>query len=690
MNTHLIRNIGIAAHIDAGKTTTTERILFYSGETHKMGEVHEGTTVTDHMDLEREKGITITAAAISSTWATSRGARAGQRHTINLIDTPGHIDFTAEVERSLRVLDGVVVLFSAVDGVQPQSETVWRQATKYKVSRLVFINKMDREGADFNRVVAQIRQRLGANAHPLYLPMGHVEDFHGLIDVIRQQSTRFEKSATDPRGLQPAWEAVPASYADEAARARETLIERLADVDATLAELYLDNRPIGPDDLQAAVRRATLARTFVGVIPGSAYKEKGVQRLLDAVVDYLPSPADLTPIALDEAQETHPLRADAAAPLLALGFKLTSTPNGLLVFTRIYQGTLKPGQSVYNPRTRRHERITRLVRLRAGTQEAIAAAHAGDICAVLGLRDVKTGDTLSADLDLWLERPTFPDPVVSLAIEPATSEDQERLSLALQRLVAEDPTLRLHTDPETGQTLLSGMGELHLEITRERLARDFNVRTHAGRPQIAFRETVTRPARAEGEFKHQSGGRGQYADVVVELEPNPGKGTEIVNAITGGAIPKQFIRPTIQGVEDALKDGVLGGHPVTDVRVRLVDGAFHPVDSSELAFRTAGRMAFKLAMKEAAPVLLEPIMAVEVTTPGEYQGNVLGDLQRRRAAVQAITADGAMATIAAEVPLEKLFGYATDIRSLSKGRADYTMTPSRYAPAAEQPAMAVA
>jgi elongation factor G len=681
MNTQLIRNIGIAAHIDAGKTTLTERILFYSGAIHHMGDVHDGNTVTDHTSQERARGITITAAAISCTWATHQGPRAGQPHTFNLIDTPGHIDFTAEVERSLRVLDGAVVVFSAVDGVQPQSETVWRQATKYRVPRLVFINKMDRPGADFARAVDQIRQRLRANSHPLFLPVGKEEQFEGLIDLVHQKWTRFGATAADPLGLHPAWEEIPGSFTEAAARSRAELIERLAEVDATLADLYLDNRPITPVDLQGAIRRATLARTFFGAIPGSAFKEKGVQRLLDAVVDYLPSPLDLVPHALDEQGGSHPLRVEAGAPLLALAFKLISTPNGQLVYTRVYQGTLKPGQSLYNPRTRRHERITRLVRMRAAAQENIPHAAAGEICAVLGLRDVVTGDTLSADLDLYLLRPTFPEPVVSLAIEPSTREDQERMGLALQRLVAEDPTLRCHTDPDTGQVLLSGMGELHLEVARVRLAEDFRVETTAGRPQIAFRETITRSARADGELKRQNGGSGQYGYVVVELEPNPGRGNEVVNAIVGGAIPKQFIRSTLAGVEDALTEGVLERSPVTDVRCRVVDGDFHAQDSSDLAFRTAARIAFQNAMREAGPVLLEPIMAVEVTTPVEYQGDILGDLGRRRGEIRDVTTDGDTCVVAAEVPLQNLFGYANDIRSVSKGRASYGMTPCRYAEA---------
>ncbi|MFT3870457.1 MAG: elongation factor G [Nibricoccus sp.] len=679
MNTHLIRNIGIAAHIDAGKTTTTERMLYYSGAIHKMGDVHDGNTVTDHMELERQRGITITAAAISSTWSTHQGARAQQPHLINIIDTPGHIDFVAEVERSMRVLDGAVIVFSAVAGVQPQSETVWRQATKYRVPRVIFINKMDQVGANFSRVVSEIHQRLRANAAPLYLPIGSEEDFVGLIDVVRQKFTRFGSDASDPRGLKPVWETIPASHVDEARRAREALIERVAEVDSQLGELFINNSPISADDLQAAIRRATIAQTFFGVLPGSAYKEKGVQRLLDAVVDYLPSPLDLTPHALDENQQPLPLRVDATAPLVALAFKLTSTPNGQLVFTRVYQGMLRAGQTVYNPRTRRHERITRLVRLRADAQENIPQAIAGDICAVLGLKDVSTGDTLSADVDLFLERPTFPEPVVSLAIEPSTNEDQERLGLALQRLVAEDPTLRARTDPETGQVLLSGMGELHLDIIRERMLREFRVKTNAGRPQIAFRETITRAARAEGEFKHQSGGSGHYGHVVVVLEPHPGHGNDIVNEIVGGAIPKQFIRPTIQGIEEALKEGVLHGYIVTDVRCRIVDGSFHPVDSSELAFKTAARMAFKEAMRDAAPVLLEPIMAVEVTTPVEYQGNIVGDLSRRRGQIRNVETDSETSVITAEVPLQELFGYAVDIRSLSKGRAEQSMTPCHYA-----------
>ncbi|HEY1110643.1 MAG TPA: elongation factor G [Opitutaceae bacterium] len=687
MNTSFIRNIGIAAHVDAGKTTATERILFYSGETHKMGSVDAGTTVTDHLPQEKTRGITITSAAVSLAWATQQGARAGQRHAINLIDTPGHIDFTAEVERSLRVLDGVVVLFSAVDGVQPQSETVWRQADKYRVPRVIFVNKMDRPGADFARTVAQIRERLGANSHPLYLPVGREDDFAGVIDVVGGAFTRFEVSTNDPLGLRPRWEAIPAAHADEAARARTALVEALAEVDGPFADLYLENRPIDADALRAAIRRATISRAFFGIVPGSAFREKGVQRLLDTVVDYLPSPLDLTPQAVAEDGTPQPLRVDAAAPLVALAFKLTSTPNGQLSFVRVYQGTLKPGQSVYNPRTRRHERITRLVRLRAAAQENIPHAHAGDICAVLGLRDVVTGDTLTADLDLFLQRPTFPEPVVSLAIEPQTREDQERLGIALQRLVAEDPTLRSHTDPETGQTLLSGMGELHLEVVRDRMATEFRVATHAGRPQIAYRETITRSVRAEGEFKHQNGGRGQYGRVAVVLEPNSGDGNVVLDEVAGGAIPRQFIRSTLQGIADALQEGVLHRSPVTDVRVRVVDGAFHATDSSDVAFRTAARLAFKNAMREAGPVLLEPIMAVEVTLPAESQGEILGDLGRRRGEIRDVATEGATTTLRAEVPLENLFGYAGDIRSLTKGRANYTMTPSRYAPA---PASAVA
>lgn len=687
MNTSFIRNIGIAAHVDAGKTTATERILFYSGETHKMGSVDAGTTVTDHLPQEKTRGITITSAAVSLAWATHQGARAGQRHALNLIDTPGHIDFTAEVERSLRVLDGVVVLFSAVDGVQPQSETVWRQADKYRVPRVIFVNKMDRPGADFARTVAQIRERLGANSHPLYLPVGREEAFAGVIDVVGGAFTRFEVSTYDPLGLRPHWEAIPAAHAEEAARARAALIEALAEVDGPIADLYLENRPIGADELRAAIRRATISRAFFGIVPGSAFREKGVQRLLDAVVDYLPSPLDLTPQAIADDGTPQSLRFDAAAPLVALAFKLTITPNGQLFFVRVYQGTLRPGQAVYNPRTRRHERITRLVRLRAAAQENIPHAPAGDICAVLGLRDVVTGDTLSADLDVFLQRPTFPEPVVSLAIEPQTREDQERLGLALQRLVAEDPTLRSHTDPETGQTLLSGMGELHLEVVRDRMATEFRVATHAGRPQIAYRETITRSIRAEGEFKHQNGGRGQYGRVAVVLEPAPGQGNVVLDEIVGGAIPRQFIRATLQGIDDALKDGVLHRSPVTDVRVRVVDGEFHATDSSDIAFRTAARLAFKNAMREAGPVLLEPIMAVEVTLPTGSQGDILGDLGRRRGEIRDVATEGTTTTLRAEVPLEKLFGYAGDIRSLTKGRANYTMTPARYAQA---PASAVA
>ncbi len=676
------RNIGIAAHIDAGKTTTTERILFYSGAVHKMGEVHEGTTVTDWMEQERERGITITAAAISCAWNASWGPWKGIKQRINIIDTPGHVDFTAEVERSLRVLDGAVAVFCAVAGVQPQSETVWRQANKYRVPRIAFINKMDRTGADFFRAVSEMREKLKANAHPIFLPIGKEENFTGLVDLVQNIAYSFTESADDPLGMKPTTIPIPAEMADQAKEYRDKLIEAVSDFDDVIAEKYLGGEEIKTEELMLAVRKATISLKFTGVIPGSAFKKKGVQRLLDSVVNYLPSPIDVPPMqGQDSDGKEVPAVVDDKAKVAGLAFKLWNDPFvGRLVFFRVYTGQLKRGMSLYNPRTRRSERVSRLVLMRAIEREEIEVAYAGDICAVVGVKDVITGDTLcDEDFDIRLEPPSFPEPVISMSIEPNSKGDQEKMGTALQRLVAEDPTLRVKTDPDTGQTILAGMGELHLDIIRDRMKREFKVEATAGKPQIAYRETVTKAADGEGKFIRQSGGKGQYGHVVVKLEPNEkGKGVEVVNEIVGGAIPKEFIKPATDGILEGANNGVVAGYPVVDVIVRIVDGSFHEVDSSELAFKMAGIFGFKEAMKKANPILLEPIMGVEVTTPEEYQGDLMGDINRRRGAIQGIENKNGAAIVNAHVPLETLFGYVTDIRSLSKGRASASITPSHF------------
>jgi elongation factor G len=633
------RNIGIAAHIDAGKTTTTERILFYSGAVHKMGEVHEGSTVTDWMEQERERGITITAAAISCAWNASCGPWKGIKQRINIIDTPGHVDFTAEVERSLRVLDGAVAVFCAVAGVQPQSETVWRQANKYRVPRVAFINKMDRTGADFFRAISEMREKLKANAHPLFIPIGKEENFNGVIDLVQQIAYIFDET-TDPLGMTPVTSAIPAEYADQAKEYRDRLIEAVSDFDDVIAEKYLGGEEISVDELMLGVRKATISLQFTGVIPGSAFKKKGVQRLLDCVVNYLPSPIDVPPMkGQDSDGKEVEARVDDKAKLAGLAFKLWSDPFvGKLVFFRVYTGTLTKGMSLYNPRTRRSERVSRLVLMRAIEREEIDMAYAGDICALVGVKDVITGDTLShEDNDIRLEPPSFPDPVIAMSIEPNSKADQEKMGTALQRLVAEDPTLRVSTDPDTGQVILAGMGELHLDIIRDRMKREFKVEATAGKPQIAYRETVTASADAEGKFIRQSGGKGQYGHVVVKIEPNEkGKGIEVVNEIVGGAIPKEFIKPATDGILEGSNNGVIAGYPTVDAIVRITDGSFHEVDSSELAFKMAGIFAFKEAMRKAKPILLEPIMAVELTTPEDYQGDLMGDINRRRGTIQGM------------------------------------------------------
>ena len=677
------RNIGIAAHIDAGKTTTTERILFYSGAVHKMGEVHEGTTVTDWMEQERERGITITAAAISCAWNASWGPWKGIKQRINIIDTPGHVDFTAEVERSLRVLDGAVAVFCAVAGVQPQSETVWRQANKYRVPRVAFINKMDRTGADFFRAVSEMREKLKANAHPIFLPIGKEENFSGLVDLVQNVAYSFEEDPKDQLGMNPKTIPIPADMAAQAKEYRDKLIEAVSDFDDTIAEKYLGGEEITTPELMLAVRKATISLKFTGVIPGSAFKKKGVQRLLDCVVNYLPNPIDVPPMqGQDSDGKEVAAIVDDKAKMAGLAFKLWNDPFvGRLVFFRVYTGVLNKGTAVYNPRTRRSERVSRLVLMRAIEREEIDKAYSGDICAVVGVKDVITGDTLcDEDFDIRLEPPSFPEPVISMSIEPNSKADQEKLGVALQRLVAEDPTLRVKTDQDTGQTILAGMGELHLEIIIDRMKREFKVEASSGKPQIAYRETITKAAEGEGKFIRQSGGKGQYGHVVIKMEPNEkGKGVEVINETVGGSIPKEFIKPATDGLLEGANNGVIAGFPVVDAIVRIVDGSFHEVDSSEMAFKMAGIFAFKEAMKKAGPIMLEPIMGVELTTPEEYQGDLMGDINRRRGQIQGMENKTGACIITAHVPLELLFGYVTDIRSLSKGRASASITPSHFA-----------
>ena len=674
------RNIGIAAHIDAGKTTCTERVLFYSGVVHKIGEVHEGSATTDWMEQERERGITITSAAISCGWTTKEGPFSGIDHRINIIDTPGHVDFTAEVERSLRVLDGAVAVFTSVEGVQPQSETVWRQMDKYHVPRLGFINKMDRMGSDFLAALQTMRDKLGANAHPLYLTIGAEENFRGLIDLVKMVAYIYDES--DPSGVRFDTVDIPSDQIDQANEYRESLIEALSDFDDDLAAKYLEGEDIAEDELRKAIRTATLSIKFVGVIPGSAFKNKGVQMLMDAVVNYLPSPLDLPPMKGEDSDENEvEVRPDDSKPPAGLAFKLMTDPYvGKLVFYRVYQGTLKKGSALYNPRTRKTERVSRLMIMKADAREDIEVAYSGDICALIGVKDVVTGDTLcEKSLDLRLEPPTFPEPVISMSIEPATKADQEKMSIGLQRLAEEDPTFGLSTNEETGQTIIAGMGELHLEIIRDRLFREFKVEATAGKPQIAYRETITSSSEGVGKFVRQSGGRGQYGHAVITIEAlDKGKGIELENKIVGGAIPKEFIKPTLDGIKEAAQGGVIAGYPVIDFKVTLIDGSFHDVDSSEMAFKMAGIFAFKDAMQKASPILLEPIMKVEVSTPEEYQGELMGDLNRRRGQIQGMESRGTVCIIDAHVPLENMFGYSTDMRSLSSGRADYSMTPSHF------------
>jgi elongation factor G len=680
------RNIGIAAHIDAGKTTLTERILFYTGMIHKIGEVHEGTTVTDWMEQERERGITITSAATTCAWVQRKEEGVyktfeGVKQRVNIIDTPGHVDFTAEVERSLRVLDGAIAVFCGVAGVQPQSETVWRQANKYGVPRIAFVNKMDRVGADFDAAVGSMRQKLGANAWPILIPLGAEDHLKGQIDVLNQKAVIY--SDNDQLGSTYEVVDIPADQKAVAEKAYQDLVEQMCDLDEEVGMLFLEEKPIAKQDLKAAIRRQTIANRFVPVAGGSAFKNKGVQYLLDAVVDYLPSPLDIPPAKGQNPDTGEPMEApsDDNASFCSLAFKLWSDPFvGKLVFFRVYSGKLSKGDTVYNPRTNKRERISRLIQIQADKREDIDTCYSGDIAAIVGIKNITTGDTLcDEDYPILLEPPSFPDPVISMAVEPKTKLDQQKMSNALQRLAEEDPTFRVFTNEETGQTIIAGMGELHLEIIRDRMFREFKVEANAGKPQIAYKETVLAPADGEGKLIKQSGGRGQYGHVIIKIEPNArGKGITIENKVVGGNIPKDYIPACIKGLNEATLNGVIGGYPVIDIHIDIVDGSYHDVDSNELAFKMAAIFSLKDALKKANPILLEPIMKVENITPEEYQGDIVGDLNRRRARISGMETRGSLCTITAEVPLAEMFGYATAIRSLSKGRSSYSMEPSRF------------
>ena len=668
VNLEKYRNIGIAAHIDAGKTTTTERILYYTGRIHRMGEVHEGAATMDYMEQEQERGITITSAATHAEWRDCQ---------VNIIDTPGHVDFTAEVERSLRVLDGAIALFDAVAGVQPQSETVWRQADKYRVPRIAFINKMDKVGADFDNAVQTIVDRLKANPVPLQLPIGAEDKLRGVVDLVEMKAIIWND---DTQGQTYDVEDIPAELKDEADARRHDLIEKVAEQDDALFEKYVEGEEITLDELKAAIRRATIALKITPVLGGSAFKYKGVQRLLDAVVDYLPSPLDVPAVEGTDLEGHEEIVREASddEPFSALVFKIVTDPFiGQLVFIRVYSGVLKAGDSVFNVAKGRKERIGRLLQMHANKREEIQEVRAGDIAAVVGLKTVQTGDTIcDEDKPVILERIEFPEPVISLAIEPKTKADQQKLGMALAKLAQEDPTFRVVTDAETNQTILSGMGELHLEILVDRLLREFKIEANVGRPQVAYRETITRNAEAEGRFVRQSGGRGQYGHAKIRIEPlesGDHGGFEFVNSITGGAIPREFINPTEAGIKEAMEGGVIAGFPMVNVKVELYDGSFHEVDSSEVAFKVAGSMAFKNAVAKAKAVLLEPVMAIEVVVPEEYMGDVISDINQRRGRVEGMEMRGGSQIVKGFVPLAEMFGYATDLRSRTQGRGSYSM-----------------
>jgi elongation factor G len=663
-----VRNIGIAAHIDAGKTTTTERILFYSGIVHKIGEVHEGTAVTDWMEQERERGITITAAAITTSW---------KDHQINIIDTPGHVDFTIEVERSMRVLDGVIAVFCSVGGVQPQSETVWRQADRYNVPRIAFINKMDRTGANFFKVYDQMRDRLRANAVAIQLPIGSETNFQGIVDLVRMRAYIYNND----QGTDIEETDIPAEMQAMAEEYRAKLVEAVAETDEALIEKYLDGVELTEAEIRQGLRKGTTAVTIVPVLCGSAFKNKGVQLMLDAVVDYLPAPSEVPPIqGILPNGNTVERRADDAEPLAALAFKIMADPYGRLTFVRVYSGVLKKGSYVLNATKDKKERVSRLVVLKADERSDVDELRAGDLGAALGLKDTLTGDTIcDENAPVILESLFIPEPVISVAVEPKTKQDMDKLSKALQSLSEEDPTFRVNVDPETNQTVIAGMGELHLEILVDRMLREFKVEANVGAPQVAYRETIRKSVRTEGKFIRQSGGKGQYGHVVIEVEPGePGTGFEFVSKIVGGVVPKEYIGPSEQGMKESCESGILAGYPVIDLRATLVDGSYHDVDSSEMAFKIAGSMAIKDAVMKAQPVLLEPMMKVEVEVPENFLGDVMGDLNSRRGQIEGMGSEQGIAKVTAKVPLAEMFGYATDIRSKTQGRGIFAMEFSHY------------
>ena len=666
------RNFGIMAHIDAGKTTTTERILYYTGKSHKIGEVHEGAATMDWMEQEQERGITITSAATTCEWRDTQ---------INIIDTPGHVDFTAEVERSLRVLDGAVAVFDAVAGVQPQSETVWRQADKYNVPRICFINKMDRVGADFYHSVDTIVERLKCRPVPIQLPIGAEDQFKGVVDLVEMKAVIWRDETL---GAKFDVTEIPADLAEKAKEYREKMIEAISEFDDQLFEKFIEGHGVSNEEIRAGIRKATIGLKIFPVICGTAFKNKGVQTMLDAIVDYLPSPVDIPPVEgtdIDNPEKVLTRKASDSEPFSALVFKIMTDPYvGQLAFFRVYSGSLKSGDSVYNVAKGRKERIGRLLRMHANKREEIQEILAGDICAAVGLKTVATGDTICDDQHpIVLESIEFPTPVIQLAVEPKTKADQEKMGMAIQKLAQEDPTFRVNTDPETGQTILSGMGELHLEIIVDRMMREFGVGANVGKPQVAYRETIRKNAEAEGRHVRQSGGRGQYGHVKIRVEPlPPGQGFEFVNEVYGGTVPKEFIGPTEVGIREALEGGILAGYPMSDLKVTLYDGSYHEVDSSEMAFKIAGSLAIKEAAKKAKPVLLEPIMSVEVVVPEQYMGDVIGDLNSRRGRIEGMQLRGTTQIIKAMVPLSEMFGYATELRSRTQGRGSFTMHFGKY------------
>ena len=676
----LYRNIGIAAHVDAGKTTTTERVLFYTGTSHKIGEVHDGAATMDWMVQEQERGITITSAATTCYW--SGMDKQYPKHRINIIDTPGHVDFMIEVERSLRVLDGAVVVFDSVSGVEPQSETVWRQADKYGVPRIVFVNKMDRMGANFLRVVDQIKKRLGSNPVVVQLPIGAEDSFVGVIDLIKMKSIQWDEES---KGMNFNYAEIPANMKDECQKYHNSLVEAAAEASEELMDKYLEVGNLTEAEIKQGLRTRTINNEIVTVFCGSAFKNKGVQAVLDGVVDYLPSPIDIPPVkGIDDDGNEATRKTSYDEPFSALAFKIATDPFvGTLTYFRVYSGVLKSGDSVYNPVKDKKERIGRILQMHANSREEIKEVRAGDIAAAVGLKTVTTGDTLCDPSKLiTLERMDFPDPVIEVAVEPRTKADQEKMSIALGKLAQEDPSFRVHTDEESGQTIIAGMGELHLEIIVDRLKREFAVEANVGKPQVAYRETFKSTVEHEGKFVRQSGGRGQYGHVWLKLEPlERGAGYEFVNAIVGGVIPKEYIPAVDKGVQEQIQNGVIAGYPVVDVRVTLFDGSFHEVDSSEMAFKIAGSMCFKQGALKAKPVLLEPIMKVEVVTPEDYMGDVMGDLSRRRGILQGMDESPAGRVIRAEVPLAEMFSYSTDLRSATQGRATYTMEFAKYSEA---------